>query len=132
MGSDPIERNRQNGAEKKASKKNAYLGCFVGLNPTKAQKDLVAALVTEYEMFNQLWLAALNSGLIISCRWDERNGASMVTLTRKYERWEDNQTLGAFHIDPLKALGIALVCWRDHYTMLEDWRTATRQLELDW
>jgi hypothetical protein len=132
MGSDPIERNRQNGSQKKASQKNSDFGCFIGLNPTKAQKDLVAALLADQEQFSVLWLAALNSGMVLSSRWDERNGACMVTVTSKAERWEDNQTLGAFHIDPLKALGIALVCWRDHYAALNDWRSATRQLELDW
>lgn len=132
MGSDPIERTKFNGSQKKVTQKTAELGCFVGLNPTAAQKALVQALMGAQEEFDTLWFAALNSGLVVSSRWDERNGACMVTLTIKAERWEDNQTLGAFHSEPTKALAIALVCWRDQYAGLKDWRSATRQLDLDW
>jgi hypothetical protein len=132
MGSDPIERNKRNGAKEKAPQKTKDLGCFIGLNPTPAQKALVGALLGDYLEFNSIWLMALNSDIVISSRWDEKNGACMVTLTVKGARWEDNQTIGAFHIDPLKALGIALICWRDNYMRLADWRSATRQLELDW
>jgi hypothetical protein len=132
MGSDQIERNRVNGSQKGAAKRKTELGCFVGLNPTEPQKKLASALWLAPSELNDLLEVSAQYGLVINIRWDERNAAFMATLTKKADNWEDNQTIGAFHVMPLKALALVLIMYRDHYAGLNDWRSATRQVAYDW
>lgn len=132
MGIDPNERTRLNGTQKKATKKIVSSGCFISLAPTEAQRKMASALASNSTELNHLLALVLDEGLVLGGRWDEKNAACMLTLTKKAENWEDNQTIGAFHREPCKALALALIAYRDQYQGVASWKKDQPHLEFDW
>jgi len=127
-----MEDGKDSKSTQRGRKDDKHGGCFVGVNPTDHRKVQAKELLADSEGINKLLVAGLFEGLVISLRADKRSGAYLCTLTRTAEDWRDNQTIGAYHVEPMVALCVALVYWDHEYGAVADWRQLTRQMAFDW
>jgi len=132
MGRDHLEDAKGNKSTQRARKGGTERGCFIGLNPTDQRKEQALELGQAPHTIAELLQESLQMGVVVSLRADRRSGAFLVTLTRTAEDFKDNQTIGAYHIDPMRALCLVLVYWEREYAAVADWSKLSRQLALDW